>query len=162
MSGPIPVKCLFCRSIYRRGLATRRPGLFFYFIFFVIVLSVPCRLSSRPLLIFLPLSCCQGLAACRPGLFRSFLHCCHVCVSLPSLLYYSRRCSVLVRLPCVIFAVSAPPWCPTCIGSRGSWYYADWAFDRQVCTIRAFLGSDSGAASRRLGKDTVDSLSNVC
>ena len=108
MSGPIPVKCLFCRSIYRRGLATRRPGLFFYFLFFVIVLSVPCRLSSRPLLIFLPLSCCQGLAACRPGLFRSFLHCCHVCVSLPSLLYYSRRCSVLVRLPCVIFAVSAP------------------------------------------------------
>ena len=57
---------------------------------------------------------------------------------------------------------SCPPWRPTCIGYRGSWSPTDWSFNRQVCTLCAFLGSNLGAASWRSGGDTVESLSNVC
>ena len=49
-----------------------------------------------------------------------------------------------------------PPWRLTYLGSQGSWSCADWEFGCQVRTLPAFLDSDSGAASRRSGGDTVE------
>ena len=50
-----------------------------------------------------------------------------------------------------------PPRRLTCIGSIGSWYHAVWAFKRQLRTLRVFLKSHLGAASRHSGGYTVES-----
>ena len=48
------------------------------------------------------------------------------------------------------------PCRPTCLGSRVSWYCADWAVDWQVRMIRALLDFDSGSNYRRSQGDTVE------
>ena len=109
-----------------------------------VVLPGPRHVSSRPLLIFsLSLSVsCSRFSVALEVLF--------------SPLWRARSGSVC-DLRC-----SCPPRRPTCIGFRGYWSPADWDFDRQVRTLRAFLGSGFGAASRRSGGDTIESISNFC
>ena len=50
------------------------------------------------------------------------------------------------------------PRLPTCWYTRGAWSCANWAFDRQVCTICVSLDSDLGADARRSGEDIVEIL----
>ena len=99
-------------------------------------------MSSQPLLIFFSLSSCL------------------CCLSALAVLLLPMKRAYLGSL-CDLRRYRSP-WRPTCIGSGGSWYYANWELNLEVRTLRAFLGSDLGAASQRLGGDTVDSPSNIC
>ena len=111
-------------SLFRRGLV--RSSLLFVshcviralsrvvqassVIFVVVVLSGPCRILSRPLLIFSSLvsrlRISAALAVLLPLLWRAHL----------SSMHDSHR--------------SRPSWLPTCFGTQGSFYYVDLVFNR--------------------------------
>ena len=136
-SGPCMVERPFCRSLCRWGPIARRPCLVYYF----------CR--------------CRGTEfACRWGVFVSLTGPVHVMSRFQlsvaiAVLFLSmwRDRSVSVR----DFRRPYPSRRPDQIVFGGSWYHTNWAFDRQVRTLHAFLDSDLGADSRRLGGDIVES-----
>ena len=111
-------------------------------LFVLVMLSGPRCVLSRPLLIFSSSVSCLRISDALANLLSPLWR-----AHLGSVLDLRRSC---------------PPRCSTCIGTRGSWYHADWAFDWQVRTLCAFLGSDLGAAFWSSGGDTVESLRNLC
>ena len=116
--------------------------------------------------------CCQG-----PRLFflvvvvgASFFF----CRGLFGSLIVPVRTLLRSQLSDALLVLASPLWCArsgsvrnlcspcltqrsTCILYKGSWSCANWAFDRKVRTLCAFLDSDSGAASWCLGEDTAES-----
>ena len=121
--------------------------------------SGPRRMSSGTCLFFFVVvvralfACDRGLSVSLTGPLRALsqyqLFTALAVLGLP--LWRSRLGSMRdLRRPC-------SPRRPTCLESRGSWSRTDWSVDRKLRTLRAFLESDLGAASRSSGGYTVES-----
>ena len=127
----------------------------------VCVPSGPCLFLSR-----VPFPVCPAVGASSRVVEASYVLVCRwvlVCVlSGPCLFFEQPHVSVpflIIWRPCGLrlaavaykvgksarFAPSCPPRISNCHGSQGSWSRADWAVDRQLRTLCAFLDSNSGA-----------------
>ena len=141
--------------MFRRGLVYSCRSYFLS----LVVSPGPRSVLSGPCLFFF-IVVVGGSFACRWGLFVSLTR----LVRALSRSRFSAALAVLVSLMWRVRSGSmcdlrrpCSPWRPTCLSSRGSCYRVNWEVDRKVRTLRAFLYSDSGAASWRSGGDTVES-----
>ena len=137
-----------------------RQGLVWSSVLFVVrcVVGDPSRVVHALYIIFVVVVGTEF--ACRWGVFVSLTGPVHVMSRFQlsvaiAVLFLSmwRDRSVSVR----DFRRPYPSRRPDQIVFGGSWYHTNWAFDRQVRTLHAFLDSDLGADSRRLGGDIVES-----